>query len=620
MLTGFRTEEMRVSQDSYWNRRLNRRRALLGAGSAGVGVAALGLVGCGGSADSNAEPTKPLEEKQAEVKSFLWDRKDTTARAVKGSIYQAYTTADATNLDPLASPSFTANAWGSWYYPRLLTYKPGYRVAANGEYEGYLAQSIEQPDPTTVTFKLRQNAVWDDRAPTNKRSIDAEDVVFSWKKFAEKGQSRKDLVKLPDNPTGPVESISAPDKNTIVFKLAFPYAPFVSAMAYSRYLQVMPRESDGGYDPRNETRSGGPWILSNYQRSVTFEMRKNPNFWDKDRVFLDGFDIPIIPEYSAQLAQFRAKKLWTFGGLRQEDVISTKKDLPDLQVDSNAQGRTCWLTYFGLQAGSPFLDPRVRQAASMLIDRDTWIDTFFNVSEFKKQGYPIESRWNSHISAGWDGFWVDPRGSDTGANAKYWVQNVAEAKKLIEAAGVKTPIETDIAWISTGQYGVTFPKHAEVIKGMLEESGLFKLKQVNPDYQTEYLPKYYFAKGDFKGIAVGASTQFPEVDQFLFAYYHTQGSRQKVAFQGTNGDAKSDKLIEQQRQELDAKKRTEIIKEWQRYVAGTMPMIPYPGQANTFSLFWPWVGNYGVSRAWDGESGRDRTETSLWFDKSKYTG
>ena len=180
MLTGFRTEEMRVSQDNYWNRRLNRRSALLGAGGAGVGVAALGLVGCGGNDESNAEPTKPLEEKQAEVKSFLWDRKDTTAQAVKGSIFQTYTTADATNLDPLSSPSFTANAWGSWYYPRLLTYKPGYRVAANGEYEGYLAQSIEQPDPTTVTFKLRQNAVWEDKAPLNKRAIDADDVVFSW--------------------------------------------------------------------------------------------------------------------------------------------------------------------------------------------------------------------------------------------------------------------------------------------------------------------------------------------------------------------------------------------------------------------------------------------------------
>ena len=52
-----------------------------------------------------------------------------------------------------------------------------------------------------------------------------------------------------------------------------------------------------------------------------------------------------------------------------------------------------------------------------------------------------------------------------------------------------------------------------------------------------------------------------------------------------------------------------------------MPMIPFPGQAETFSLFWPWYGNYGVFRAFDPtESDKEGTYTTLWFDKSKYTG
>lgn len=256
----------------------------------------------------------------------------------------------------------------------------------------------------------------------------------------------------------------------------------------------------------------------------------------------------------------------------------------------------------------------------MVIDRDGWIDTFYNVDQFEKEGYPIDVRHHSHISAGWDGMWVDPRSDDIGPGKKYWEYNVNEAKKLLESTGIKLPIETEIAWISTGQYGTTFPNQAELLKGMLEASGLFKLQQVNPDYQTEYLTKYYFGKGDFKGIAIGASTQYPEIDQFLFSYYHSSGSRQKVAFQGGDGDAESDKLIEQQRQETDPAKRIEIIKNWQRHVAETMPMIPYPGQANTFALFWPWLGNYGVFRSWDAESTRDTTEPHLWFDESKYTG
>src|SRR3712207_7014790 len=44
----------------------------------------------------------------------------------------------------------------------------------------------------------------------------------------------------------------------------------------------------------------------------------------------------------------------------------------------------------------------------------------------------------------------------------------------------------------------------------------------NPDYQTEYLPKYYFGQGDFKGISVGASTTYPDIDGYLFNYYYSK--------------------------------------------------------------------------------------------------
>ncbi|HNM78839.1 MAG TPA: ABC transporter substrate-binding protein [Tepidiformaceae bacterium] len=615
-----------MAKDRFWENSFSRRRMLTGGAAAGIGITSLGLVGCGGGDDADEEPVDlesvPTADptKQQQAQSILWPREDTTAKATKGEIYQAYTTADVTNLDPLASPSFTANSAGSWYYPRLLSYKPGYKVPAKGDVQGYLAESWQQPEPTKVIFKLRPNAVWENAAPLNKRPIDAEDVVFSWTKFAAKNTSRKDLAKLADNPNGPVESMTAIDKNTVEVKLQYPYAPFLSAMAYSRYLQVMPRESEsGGYDPRNEVRSGGPWILSNYQRNVTFQYRKNPDYWDASNVLLNGFDIPIIPEYAAGLAQFRAKKVWSFA-VRQEEIIELKKDLPELAIDQAAHGRTCWMTYFGLKPGTPFADDRVRRAASMLIDRDLWIDTFYNVSEFRTAGYPTDVRYHSHISAGWEGLWLDPKSAEMGEGKINFTKNVAEAKKLLEAAGHTSPIESEIAWIATGQYGTTFPKHAEVIKGMLEESGLFKLKQVNPDYQTDYLPKYYFAKGDFTGIAVGASTAYPEVDQFLFSYYHSKGARQKSTYQGTEIDAKSDSMIEAQRKELDPAKRAQLIKDWQKYAATKMILIPYPGQSPAFSLFWPWIGNAGVFRAWDAESGRDTTETKLWFDKSKYTG
>ena len=606
-----------MERQRYWARRVSRRRALVGAATGGLGVAGLAIAGCGDDGEQKA--TTPGEQKQEEIKSILWPRTDTTAQATKGGIFASYTTADVTNLDPLASPSYTANVVGAWLYPRLLRYKPGYRVPATGEVEGYFAESWQQPEPTRVILKLRTNGKWDERAPTNGRPIDAEDVVFSWKKFAAKGAVRKDIVKLPDNPQAPVESCAAIDANTVEFKLAFPYAPMLSALAYNRYVQIMPRESEGGFDPRNETRGGGPWVLSNYQRNVKFEYRQNPNYWDKANVFLDGFDFPIVAEYAAGLAQFRAKRVWSFA-VRQEDIVATRKDLPELAIDQGAFARTNWCIHFGMQPDSPFRDERVRQAASLLIDRDAWIDTFYNVSEFKREGYPTQVRYHSHISSGEEGLWVDPRSAEMGAGAKFFTFDPFEARKLLAAAGYPNGIDTEIRWVGTPLFGTLFPKQAELFKGMLEEGGLFRLKQLNPDYQTEYAPKIHFGKGDFKGIAVDPTSLYPDVDQFIFALYHSQGSYQQVAWQGTGGDTQSERMIEQQRQELDPKKRAAIIKDWQKYMAVKMQMIPWPGQSPGYSLFWPWIGNAGVFRQWDGESGRDTTETKIWFDKSKYTG
>jgi hypothetical protein len=146
--------------------RLSRRGALRTA-ALGAGGTAL-LAACGGSGEKETKDSRPLEQRQEEVKSFLSTRPDTAAQAVPGGIYQGQTGADVTNLDPLSSPSFTAAASaGAWVYSRLLKYKTGYREEpATGEVVGDLVERFEQPEPARLILKLRQDAVWDERAPT----------------------------------------------------------------------------------------------------------------------------------------------------------------------------------------------------------------------------------------------------------------------------------------------------------------------------------------------------------------------------------------------------------------------------------------------------------------------
>src|SRR5205823_9221225 len=129
---------------------------------------------------------------------------------------------------------------------------------------------------------------------------------------------------------------------------------------------------------------------------------------------------------------------------------------------------------FGLlPAGkSPFLDDRVRQAASMAWDRELWIDTFYNVSKFNSEGLPVDTRWNSALGATWDGWWLDPKGKDFGPNAKNYQHDAAEAKKLLTAAGYPNGLQGMVSnHITTAELG-DLPKQADALDGMMSDAGI----------------------------------------------------------------------------------------------------------------------------------------------------
>jgi hypothetical protein len=96
------------------------------------------------------------------------------------------------------------------------------------------------------------------------------------------------------------------------------------------------------------------------------------------------------------------------------------------------------------------------------------------------------------------------------------------------------------------------------------------------------------------GGASGTQSMFPEV----YPWYK-----------------KSQDLVTAQRQELDDKKRKQILVDLQKEFALQMPTVPYPGAANGFSLAWPQLANFGVFRSvYDFES---VVWTRYWNDESR---
>jgi ABC-type transport system substrate-binding protein len=242
-------------------------------------------------------------------------------------------------------------------------------------------------------------------------------------------------------------------------------------------------------------------------------LKRNPDYWDKDFAFLEQVDMPIVLEYSAALAQFKAGNIYTMGsrspnlGVRQEEILSVAREEPRILIyPSDLRGGGGTLA-FGFLPGSPFHDERVRQAVSMAIDRDLHIDTFNNVSLFEKEGLPMEARWNTALKETEEAFWLDPKSKDFGPNSKYFQYDVAEAKKLLAAAGYPNGIENVTSSYVTGSQ-LDHAKPAEVMDRMIREIGI--TSRVNSvDYAKEYIPLYRDGRGQHDGwsyiTAIGAS-------------------------------------------------------------------------------------------------------------------
>jgi len=377
-------------------------------------------------------------------------------------------------------------------------------------------------------------------------------------------------------------------------------------------------------------RGSGPWMQTQYQVDLGAQYRRNPNYYDVDNApYLEGIDYPLITENVQLLSQLKAKNVWGYGstagdlqsGPSQDQVLLLKDENPGInlvpQANLNSRGSISQVINFSGRENSPLRDARIRQAASMLIDRDTFIDVFYNVSGFADNGIDVPYEWNSHIAASWgDKYWIDPRkrAKDLGNGAKYFEYNPEEAAKLLRAANAHGLQQPFTYHGNRGGFGgVNYQKECEVMIDMLNKDGMFNLTPQVLDYFTEITPKYTFSKGDFEGITPQPIATYPDMDLLLWAGFTPTGRNAWVMdpIPGVH------ELLQQHRRELDDEKRFEILYDIQRGLATEMPVIPRAGLAEGFDLVWPWLANFRALQTWNGNSRASEIYTKYWFDESK---
>ena len=603
---------------TYWasvlKHRISRRRALAATGA--TSAAAVLLAACGGNDEGGGG--------SADKSGMITAPTDTTKQAKRGGVLKWFHGGEPANLDVQVDQA-PKNLLKNMVYGHFVNEKAG--LLGPPAYETVVPEMMESwewsSDGLQLTFKMRQGVKWHNKAPVNGRLMDTDDVVFSWNRYADKGTDRRFLSNAA-NPDAPVLSVTATDSRTIVFKLKEPVVFLLPALTPSQTGKpnIVPKETDSTFDIRVEMIGTGPFYMEKYQPTVGWTMKRNPDYFEKDYPLVDEVDIPIILEYSQALSQLKAGNIYSYSTgnytVRAEDIVAFKRDVPKVNIyEYRSPGFSVNQLTFGwlpTEANKPFKDARVRKAVSMSIDRDSWIDAFNNVSGFEKDGLPVQTAWNTNLASGAGNWWLNPQGKDFGSESQWYKFNVAEAKKLLAAAGYPNGVSVDSIYIGGTQLGSDFQRRVGVMDTFTAEAG-FKVSPKVIDYTAEYVPVLRDSNGKFEGwgYRAGGSPANDAVAYLSTLYHSKYGGPGFLGFDlngkgDGSGDPELDSTLNKARAETDATKRLALVHDIQRALAKNMYMVPaVPGEATAFQIAWPVLGNF---QAFQGDR---RTQAFHWW-------
>ena len=218
----------------------------------------------------------------------------------RGGVLLAVIGADPPSLDPHQESTFANIELVAPLYSTLLQLDPYSYPKIIGD----LATEWKiSPDGLTYTFKLHPGVKFHDGSP-----LTSADVKASYDKIIFPPQGVRSVRK---NAYTAVDQVEAPDPATVVFKLKFPSASLLANLA-SPWNVIFPKkylDKDPNYFKTNVIGSG-PFKFKSYTRGSTFEGERNPDYFVKDRPYLDGYKFFISPETSVRAAAIRSGRAY----------------------------------------------------------------------------------------------------------------------------------------------------------------------------------------------------------------------------------------------------------------------------------------------------------------------
>jgi peptide/nickel transport system substrate-binding protein len=584
--------------ENYWSRRHSRRAILRGV-AGGLGVAGALLAGCGRQTSTSS--SKPAPGSGGAAPNQLIGRTGSrpSGQPVTGGTFNSATGGNPPTLDPhRASSGATADA-NSPVLSRLLRYKPDWTVqgANDSNLEPDLALSVESPDAITWTAKLRPGVKFQNVAPVNGHPVETEDIKQTFLRALDAANPNHGSLDMIDG-----ANIQTPSADTVVFKLRYAYAPFSRTLASATYSWILPREAVAGtFDPAKKIIGSGPFQLDSYTPDVALQFRRNPDWFETGKPYVDGVKVAIIPSAAQQLAQFTAANIDALTNISQDDLPSVKSQNPKAELITS-WGPGDGQIYFNLgDTSSKFRDIRIRQAISLAIDRsalskiafdNACVPTFYAPQSLGKWALKMED--------------LPP---DT---AQWYKFDLARAKQLLKDAGGDT---MTVKMLSPTPYppsgeAPSFHAMREAIYNMLQPLG-WQISLVTIDYNKDWV-------GGGKGVRYGNMSPDSfvfgglegrsEIDEYIYGWYDSKSSTNLSHLK----DDALDSMIDHARTIVSEDARVKAYVDVQQYIAKQMFSVAGNPNGLSYLMLAPRVQNYlNVSS----HSGGTSTWSNLWLQR-----
>ena len=216
-------------------------------------------------------------------------------------------------------------------------------------------------DGLTYTFKIRRGVKFHDGA-----ELTSKDVKASYDKILKPPAGVKSLRKEAYES---IASTEAPDPATFVLKLKYPEASLLLNLAspWNWIYRADTLAKDPHWYEKN-INGTGPFKFVEHVKGSHWLGKKNPDYWDKGKPYLDGYRAIFISSSAAQVAAVRGERAMiqfrSFSPPERDQLVQALGNKIAVQESP-------WdcLNFVSMHHDKkPFDDKRVRRALSLALD------------------------------------------------------------------------------------------------------------------------------------------------------------------------------------------------------------------------------------------------------------